>query len=410
MFVQIEGKLIRGDIKGVEKQISRLLTTDLENKARAELHIYRAKARLLTGRPESALDEIARAGEIHPESCTSPFALELLADSHFSRFELSTVVNRTDAAHAEAVYRRLLETHADYPNIGWIQYQLARVLMSENRNTEAIELLHNALVSESIVPALSAYCYERLGFIAFYDQRLLDRAVNYLNRAVDTYPKSESQQWLVQVHLLKCRILREAHNTIDAIEEAETAVKIASRSGIKTAHAEALFAYAELCAAEPQNHQRVVDALERFLQVTRRPPGADVTYSRTYEMLGDAYTALGSYDRAVNAYYRVLQFNPNHPWEISIYHRIGRAYYLKGNYEKSIAAIDYALKIARENGEFTDYQLYDTFANAHFALGHYSEAAEAYERALNLNPNNPDHLQKIKHYHQLSLQMAGQAL
>jgi len=409
MFAQIDDLLQRHELKKAEKLIARLLPQSAPL-TQAQLYLYRARTRLHGGRPESAIEDLTRARELDPGIADSPAALELYADALFARFELATVVDRTDAAHAEETYRRLIISHADYGNLGWIYFQLARILLASNRIEEASDLLERALLVASEVPALTAYCYERLGFVSFYEMRDHARALNYLTRAIDTYPNSEDPSWLVQAHLLKCRILRETGDRLKALTDVDAAIKVASRTRNKTVLAEALLARGELLAQLTGRDAEVIENLERFLQVAHRPKGADVTFARVHEMLADAYVNNGHLEHAISAYHNVLHFNPNHPWETSIYHRLSRAYYLKGSYDKAVQAVKRALKVAEENGEMTDYQLYDTFGNALFALGQYRDAADAYEQALSLKPGNQEHVQKIQHYHQLSLHLLQQTL
>jgi tetratricopeptide (TPR) repeat protein len=409
MFEQIDELLQRHELKKAEKLIARLLPQS-EPQTQAQLYLYRARTRLFGARPESAIEDLTRARELAPSVAESPAALELYGDALFAQFELATVVDRGDALQAEAIYRRLIDSFPDYANLGWVYFQLARVLLSGSRIDEAADLLERALLVPGQVPALTAYCYERLGFVSFYEKRDDVRALNYLTRAIDTYPTMEDPSWLVQVYLLKCRILRETGDRLRAITEVDAAVRVAARTRSKTILAEALLARGELLSQLNGRDAEVIENLERFLQVSRRPKGADVTFARVHEMLADAYVNHGHFDHAISAYHTVLHFNPNHPWETSIYHRIGRAYYLKGSYDKAVQAVKRALTVAAENDEMTDYQLYDTFGNALFALGQYRDAADAYEHALNMKPSNQEHLQKIQHYHRLSLQLLQQSL
>jgi tetratricopeptide (TPR) repeat protein len=205
-------------------------------------------------------------------------------------------------------------------------------------------------------------------------------------------------------------VLREMLQIDQAVHETEQAIAIATsvRSERRSSLAEALLTAGELLTLVERREKDVITYLEQFLQITRRPLGVDVTWSRVYEMLGDAYFRVGRYEDAVTAYNAVLQFNPYHPWEISIYYRIGRAYYFHGNYAKSVDAIQHALRIAETDGHELDYHLYDIYGNAYFALKRYDKAAEAYAAALRLAPTNSTHnenLEKLRKYHQFSLDM-----
>jgi len=83
------------------------------------------------------------------------------------------------------------------------------VMHTKNHIDEAAVCFTHALLKQSHVPALTAYCYERLGFIAFYESRELRSAVTFLQKAIATYPANDARLWLVQAHTLHSRILRE---------------------------------------------------------------------------------------------------------------------------------------------------------------------------------------------------------
>jgi len=411
MFEQIELLLRKREIKKAERLIAKAIRNQ-SGAQNAHLLIYRARARLFNGRPEGGLADLTTARELDPQIFDTPQALEVLGDCHFGRFELSAVgfADRADTQHAEQIYRRIITQMPDYTNLGWIYYQLGRVLLSADRATEAVTCFQQALLTPSQVPALTAYCYERLGFTAFYEEREAKRALQFLDKVIDTYPVAAERSWLVQVYLLRSRVLREMHDLNAALQEAETALQIASMGRNKISLAEALLANGELLAEVRGRERDVIETLERFLQVSKRPPGMDVTWSRVYEMLGDAYSTINEHENAISAYYSVLAYNPYHPWEVSVYYRIGRAYYRKENYAKAVDTIAHALHLAEDNPSLVDYRLYDTYGGALFALSRFTEAADAYTHALNLIPNDHEHADKIRHYQKLALEKANVAL
>jgi tetratricopeptide (TPR) repeat protein len=404
----IEALLHKREVKKAEVLIARGLRSEANHIKQAELLVQRARTRLFTARPEAAIDDLLKARALEENVLDSPINLELLADAYFARFELSSVgfAERSDALQSETLYQRIITDFSNYENLGWIYYQLGRVYLTNNRVEEALSCFQQALLSPSHVSPLTAYCYERLGFVAFYEERDLNRSLTFLSKAVDTYPLNEDRNWLVQVHILRSRVLREMYQPGMALREAEKALNLAfsRKSDRRATLAEALLTTGELLSTIEGRERDVVSHLEQFLQVCKRPLGVDVTWSRVYEMLGDAYFKVGRFDDALTAYNAVLQFNPYHPWEVSIYHRIARVYYQIGNYQKAVEAIHRALEVANSDGYDLDYRLYDVFGNAHFALGRYDKAAEAYANALRLAPPNQESIDKIRRYHQFSLQ------
>src|SRR5690606_15759313 len=146
--------------------------------------------------------------------------------------------------------------------------------------------------------------------------------------------------------------------------------------------------------------------LQQFLQLSRKPLGVDVTWSRVYEMLGDAYFKTAQYSAAASAYQNALQFNPYHPWELSLLYRIGRCYYQNGDYERSIQTIRQMLDVAARDGQpVSDYRVYEMLGNAYYALSRYDGATEAYEIALSLAPANGANLENLQTYYKLAQEL-----
>jgi tetratricopeptide (TPR) repeat protein len=414
-FARIEEYLSNREAKKAEVIIARMLQSEHSHVEQAQILIYRARAKLFTVRPESAIDDLLKARNLAPDLFDQPATLELLADCYFARFELSTVgfTDRNDAHQAETIYLSIAESFPHYPNVGWVYYQMGRVLLTDNRVEQAMNRFQESLLKPSNVPELTAYCYERLGFIAYYEQRDYQQALNFLGKAVDTYPLKSDRVWLLQVHILRSRVLRDVGDRLRAIEAAERALKIASsaaRAEARFGMPEALLTVGELLSGISGREAEVIGYLEQFLQISRKPLGVDVTWARVQEMLGDAYLSTGQFEKAVTAYLAVLRYNPYHPWEVSVYYRIGRALYLKGDYERSVAALDQAIQAAQDEGQPVDHQLYDIYGSAHFALGRYERAVEAYEKALIHMPRNDGSRDKVEKYYNYALDLLHKTL
>lgn len=390
------------EIKKAEIQIARALSKTASQAEQAALLTMRARAKLYTGRPEGALDDLMRAYEMVPVVKNDPVWIELMGDSHLARYEFSAVgfAERADAQQAEILYREIISIFPTYENLGWVNYQLARVLLVTNRVSEAMEGFQRALLTPSTAAALTSYCYERLGFVAFYEQRDAQQALTFIEKATQTYPASEDRGWLVQAYLLRGRILRDTHKFKAAIQAAETALSIAltARSESRQIEREALFTAAEILSRVKGNEQRIIEVIEQFFQRSRKPQTIDVTWSRAYEMLADAYIQLGKYERAISAYLASLQFNPYHPWEVSIYVRIAKASYQLGDYERTVQAVQRALDIATAEMQTVDFQVYDLLGSAYYALGQYENAISAFDDALQRAPFSDASLDKIRQY------------
>ncbi|MEO8607680.1 MAG: tetratricopeptide repeat protein [Chloroflexota bacterium] len=395
----IDELLTRNDVRKAETLIAKLIRSDVDIATRSQLLFRRARLRLLLGRPEDALDDLQN---IPGETSKLPATLELLGDIYFARFELASVgfADRNDTLRAQEYYNDIIQNNPRYSNLGWIYYQRGRIWITTDETDRAVECLQRALIAPSHIGFLTAYCYERLGFISFYEDRDLETALAFLNRAVNTYPSYSDKTWLIQVHILRSRVLRGLGDYESALGAAKDALSIVSNHPEKRQNfPEALLSVAELLAELENRDKEVVSALQQFIQSVKKPLGVDVTWSRVNEMLGNAYFNLGQYDSAITAYTAALQFNPDHPWALSLYYRVAKSYYQQRAYNDAINTINQMLD---EDQIVNDYQVYDVLGNAYFALGRYEKAVQAYQIALQIAPPNADSVRQIKSYYQLA--------
>lgn len=407
----IEDLLARNEIKKTEIAIAKYLRSDLSTPDHARLLVYRAKARLRRARPEEAIDDLLTAREFHQELFEKPETLELLGDAYLSRFEMASVgfADRGDTGQASQYFQHIVNQFPTYANRGWVYYQLGRIALTNNTVEMAENYFQKALLTPSHVHALTPYCFERLGFVAFYEKRDLELALGFLDKAIDTYPAAENQAWTVQVHILRSRVLRERRDYRLALSSAENAINVVTGSGPenRASLAEALLTAGELLAGFGGRERDTINYLQHFMQISRKPLGVDVTWSRVHEMLADAHFTLAQYELALEAYEAALQYNPYHPWEISLHHRIARCRYHQNDYSGTIAAINRLLEAAATEGErIDDYRIYDVLGNAQFALGQFTGAEESYRTALAMAPSNADGLEKIRKYHQFAQELS----
>jgi len=385
----IDEYLSKNDLKRAEVAIAKALRSDPLHENKAEILIRRARVRLLSGRPEDALDDLqaVRESQAHNET---PGYLELLADCFLARFELAPLgfADRSWVSQAQQYYQQILDGFPDYTNAGWVWYQLGRIAVILDQVDLAIHRFHRSFLAPTTVQALTAFCYERLGFIAFYEKRDLTTALGFLNRAVDTYPASEPRGWLAQVHLRRSRVLRQMQNYSAALDAAEKALSMAMGSGeARSGLAETLITLAEILSSIGNRDREVIGHLQHFLQISKRPLGVDVTWSRVYEMLGDAYLNSGEYVLAVDAYRLALQFNPDHPWEASLQYRLAKGLYQTGSYAEAEQILSHIVgEMFSDNLMLSDYRVYELLGSAQFAQSKYETAIATYEKALSCDP------------------------
>lgn len=401
----IDALVSKRDYKRAEVLIARALRLTLETGERVRLLLARARVRLKSGRIDDALLDLQKVESLTGDDFHQPHVLELLADCYLARFELATVgfSDRADTDRAHSTYKRILNSHPTYTNSGWVRYQMGRVLLTEYKTQEAIACFQAALLEPSVVSSLTSFCYERLGFIDFYELRQLDRALHLLNKAIDTYPVHEDAYWLVQVQTLRSRVLRELKQIDEAVDAARSAVNIAASSESKRGMADALLSVSETLAPLPNRERETIQYLQQFVQISKKPLGIDVTWARVYEMLGDAHYRTNQYANALAAYEASLLYNPYTPWEMSLHYRLARSAYQAGEYQRALQALDRMIHAAEADGEaIADHRVFALRGNAHYALNHYGEAIAAYERALATAPSDAPDLATIRQYMQFA--------
>jgi tetratricopeptide (TPR) repeat protein len=403
ILAHIDDLLDHGELKKAEVAIAKQLRSEPSAQVRSDLLLRRARARLIGQHPDDALEDIQTARALDGERADSPYVLELLADIYFARFELSPVgfAERSDADRALELYEQIEKQHPEYDNLGWILYQRGRVLLTANQTENAIECLKEALLKPSTITPLTSLCYERLGFVHLFDQRDPAAALTFLDRAAVTYPTSEHESWLGQLHILRSRALREKGEYDEALDAAEHALHIMEKLGseMRGGQQDAHLALGEILARLPDRAADAAHHLQQFLQLGKKPLGVDVTWSRVNELLGDMLFQIGRYEAAVEAYNNALVFNPYHPWQTTLYYHIARSYYRLRLYEKTIQTVQQLQAATEEESQtLTDYRVFHLLGNAYFAMESYTEAVDAYQQAVAIAPKEADDLNRIQTY------------
>jgi len=126
----------------------------------------------------------------------------------------------------------------------------------------------------------------------------------------------------------------------------------------------------------------------------------------THQFLGDAYSALGKYDEALEEYRAVLALDPREadtvakkcreflkikPELIALHQVLGDIYLIKKDYKKALIEAGEILASDQEN---IDACL--LLGDAYSGLGQHSKSAESYRMALNLDPCNIDIHSKLR--------------
>lgn len=118
-------------------------------------------------------------------------------------------------------------------------------------------------------------------------------------------------------------------------------------------------------------------ALDAFRQAVELDPER-VT---AWDGLGDIHSAAGRDEEAIDAYRRVIALNPTDPWA---YDSLGFIYGRREEYETALDFYDKA--IARFEVDEHKATAWNNIGDIHLLLGRLDKAANAYQRAIALNP------------------------
>jgi len=335
----VEALINQRNFKRAEVLLSKLTRIHESPEIAQKAAVYRAKLRLLMGRPNEALNLLDAVG-LASAPDAAPDYIELVADSYFQRYELAIVgfADKTDLQNAHDIYSRILDEHPQYANRGWIHYQLGRLLLISAQTFEAEHHFKQALFQPSHLVTLTAFTYERLAYVALYEHRSPLQALTFVDKAIATYPANEPRAWLVQALILKSKICQYI-DLNQAISVARQAHQLATSRGSRVGRpliAESWFTMADLASRSKGREREVIEYALKFLQLSRSPLGVDVTWSRAHEMLAESYFALKSYDQALTAYQTMLDFNPYYPWISAVRLRMAECYYHLGQPLKAI--------------------------------------------------------------------------
>jgi tetratricopeptide (TPR) repeat protein len=400
-WLEVEQLINTRDFKRAEITIAKLLRHDLSSHDRAVTLIYRAKLRLLTNRHTETIDDLQEVAQ-HKDLAQRPEYLETLADTYLQRFETAVVgfADKNDLMIAQASYQKIMRQSPNYENMGWIYYQVGRIALSLGNATEADKYFRQAFFKPSPVKALTALCFERLGYVAFYEQRDYTLALTCVEKALATYPSSESSMWIIQTHVLKSKILQFLDLKL-ALQSAKYALQLTQNTPTinKMITAEVLFTVVDLSSKSKGYEREVIEHAQHFIQISKTPMGVDVTWSRIHEMLGDAYLSTTKYEQAIQAYHAVLQYNPYHPWENAIRLRIAQCHYQTSHYTKAVEVIE---KVLANKDVSEDYQAYELLGSTYYAMGKFRDAQQAFQMVLKLAPSGAN-LQHTKTFYELTL-------
>lgn len=143
---------------------------------------------------------------------------------------------------------------------------------------------------------------------------------------------------------------------------------------------------AEKAFAE-RNYINTIDALNLGLPQWRESDGDD-TKSRAYELLGRSYQELRNPDKAIDAYQEAIRLSPK---AFDSAYNLGSLYLLKNQPRLALGAFEKALRTKPD-----DPQAILGLANSLYALERYSEAAQAFQRVIDVSPGVHEAMESLQ--------------
>lgn len=188
----------------------------------------------------------------------------------------------------------------------------------------------------------------------------LDAAVACYERALGLAPYHPG------IHFGYSGVLQTLGKTAEAIERLRFAL------AVRPEHMESHFALGNLLYASDQ----IDEALRCYLQVLQLNP----RHAETHNNIANTYLRLGQRELAITHYKTAQEINPSYA---DAFGNLGNAYLELNRLEDSIE--QNRLAIARNGSRFGSY---NNLGVAYQALGQFDEATSAFERALELSPND----------------------
>lgn len=385
------------NVKRAEVAIAKQLRAELDDLDQAALLWRRAQARLLNARPDDALQDVQSSIDLSPALANEPHIQTLLGDIFFARFELAPpgFLDRTDAEIAIKHYEAALEKDEGLQK-AWIYYQLGRIALSDDDSSLAERYFRLALREPNEPADSHALCYERLGFLALYERRDPSQALQHFQAATKLYPPDDSLDWQVQVFLQISRAYLGLYAYDEAVQAARQALRLATTPSLaQTMLPEAYITVGEVFSQIPNRENEAIEHYLNFLQSTSRPQGIDVTWSQVHEAIGMLSMRLTRYQQAAQSLEKALQFNPYHPWELTLKKHIARCYYHVNDYDR---ALDILETVFDEDTTIDDWQLYQLYGNSLYGATRLQDAIQAYRKALQLAPHGALGTKQIRTY------------
>jgi eukaryotic-like serine/threonine-protein kinase len=134
-------------------------------------------------------------------------------------------------------------------------------------------------------------------------------------------------------------------------------------------------------------NSEAIRAYERALKLLNIPLFSKKTKSVVYAGIGDAWSGMGNYEKAISSYERAVQIDANN---VSALSGLGDVYFEIGKYEKTIGLYDKVLRLSsgHRNSYFERGRAYEM-------KGSYHEALQDFHSAIRIAPKDLETLKEI---------------
>jgi tetratricopeptide (TPR) repeat protein len=111
--------------------------------------------------------------------------------------------------------------------------------------------------------------------------------------------------------------------------------------------------------------------------------GADPKSAQIWNELGNIYYNIVAYDEAINALNKALELDHSYGWT---YNNLASIYIHKGSYAEAIPLLQKGIPLLRDSKDKA--LLWNRLGDAYRRLDQPDQAAEAYKKAVELDPEN----------------------
>ena len=99
--------------------------------------------------------------------------------------------------------------------------------------------------------------------------------------------------------------------------------------------------------------------------------------SQTWNDLGETFFKAGTFDKAVNAFYKAIEIEPDNGWP---YANLARILVSQGQFKKAIALYQKSINLLKNDKDKA--AVWNLLGNAYRKLNDYDNAVKAYQKAV----------------------------